>query len=244
MSGGKLFDQLRLKTELITELVRLNLKIIFMNRFIYFLLAALLIFLLVTIISLADEGAYPTQASVYYLLLVPGLLLVFYPTAFGIQNDNDANILEILFGIPDYRYKVWLVRIAIIYLLVYIILSLFGALSYITLAPVPIFEMAFQLMFPVFFLGSLAFLLSTLLRSGNGTAAVMVILGLVFWMLSGVLVESEWNLFLNPYRIPREINEIVWRENILYNRIYLLNGAVLSLLGGLYRLQKREKLLA
>ncbi len=40
--------------------------------------------------------------------------------------------------------------------------------------------MTVQVMFPVLFLGMMAFMLSTVVRNGNGTAVVMIIFGLIF----------------------------------------------------------------
>lgn len=225
----------------IWDTIRLNVKIIFANKFIYFFGAAFLIFIMVTAISLSNADAYPTEESVYYLLLVPGMLLIFYPTAFSIQTDSDAGTLETLFGVPDYRYKIWLVRLAIIAILVYILLLFFSSLSFLALAPVDIFGIALQLMFPLLFIGTLSFLIATMIRNGNGTAAVMVLIGLVFWISSGILEESEWNIFLNPYSFPNNVNQIVWQDIIFYNRIYLLAGSILFTLGALLRLQNREK---
>lgn len=74
---------------------------------------------MIAIISLFDPDAYPTEESAYYLMILPGLLLIFYPSAFGIQNDVENRTIELLFGIPNYRYKVWLVRLGIIYGVVY-----------------------------------------------------------------------------------------------------------------------------
>ena len=159
---------------LINQLVRYNLKIIFLNKFVYFLLSSLLIFLLIAVISLLDADAYPTEESVYSILMFPGLLLIFYPTTFGVQNDIDTRMIELLFGIPNYRYKVWVVRLILIYVLVFGLLLILSVISSLTLTTVPIFEMAFQLMFPIFFIGSLAFMLSTFIRNGNGTAAVLI----------------------------------------------------------------------
>ncbi len=51
--------------------------------------------------------------------MFPCVLLVFYPAVFGIQNDEDSRILEILFGIPDYKYKVWGVRLLMIYVAIF-----------------------------------------------------------------------------------------------------------------------------
>jgi len=226
---------------LMSKLIRYNLKIIFANKFLFFLLAAVGFFLLVTIINLFNSESNPTAASVYYLLLVPGILLIFYPTTFGIQNDVDSRMLEVLFGIPNYRYKIWLVRIVIIYLVVFSLLVILALLSTFALTTFPLVSMVSQLMFPIFFLGSLAFMFSTIARNGYGTAVIMVIIGVAFWVSSGFLMESKWNLFLNPFRIPTNVNEAIWADVILKNRIYLIVGTILTLLAGLLNLQKREK---
>ena len=160
---------------------------------------------------------------------------------FGIQNDVDAGILEILFGIPDYRYKVWLVRLVLVFVLISLILIGFAALSYIFLAPISILEMTWQIMFPVSFLGSMAFMFSTIIKNGNGTAVVMVILGVLALILSDTLNRTMWNIFMNPFNVPRNMNEMVWEGIALNNRIFLAVGAVVFVLYGLFNLQKREK---
>ena len=91
-------------------MIRYNLKIIFAGRFIWFLLAAFAFFLFFAIQTVMNRGIL-SEGIVYNLLIFPGILLIFYPSVFGIQNDDDSRMLEILFGIPNYRYKVWLVRL-------------------------------------------------------------------------------------------------------------------------------------
>ena len=226
------------------RLVRYNLKIIFANKFIYFLAAGLGIFLFVTIINLLDADAQPTEATVYWLLFLPGILLIFYPVTFGIQNDVDNRMIEILFGIPDYRYKVWLLRLALIFTVAGVILLLLSVLSYFALTALPVFEMVFQLMFPIVFLGCTAFMMSTIVRNGSGTAVVMVVLGMACWIARPFFNNHrKWDIFINPFTLPDNMNEVVWAEIVLNNRIYLLVGIVLALLYGLLNLQKREKFL-
>jgi hypothetical protein len=105
------------------RMIRYNLKIIFAGRFFWFLLAAFAFFLFFAIQTVWNRGAL-SEGTVYNLLIFPGILLIFYPSVFGIQNDEDARMLEILFGIPNYRYKVWLVRLILIYALIFIIIML------------------------------------------------------------------------------------------------------------------------
>ena len=224
----------------ISKIFRYNLKIIFANKFFYFLLAAVAIFILVTILTLVNSDSNPTEGSVYTLLFITGLLLIAYPTIFGIQNDVDTRMIEILFGIPNYRYKVWLVRLAIIYLVVFAMLSILSFLSSASMVTVPIFYMVFQLMFPIFFLGSLAFMLSTLIRDAIGTAVVLIIIFMFFAIMNEVL-PPQFRLLMNPFDIPSNMNQAVWAEATVNNRIYLSIGTIIWVLFGLLFLQKRER---
>ena len=92
--------------------IRYNAINVFAGRFIYFLAFAVALFLTVVIIHTFEEDAPPGAEAIYYFLLTPGVLLVFYPSAYSIQSDVDSRMIETLFGIPDYRYKVWLARSA------------------------------------------------------------------------------------------------------------------------------------
>lgn len=227
--------------KLIGSIFRYNLKIIFANAFIYFLLAAIGIFVLFVILNLVNAESNPNEATIYSWLLLPGFVLIFYPTIFGIQNDVDTGMIELLFSIPNYRYKVWLVRLVLIYLLVFAILLGLSLLASVTVVGVPAVRMALQLMFPIIFGGSLAFMLSTLVRNGYGTMVVMIIIGMALWIVSESLATSKWNLFLNPFRLPSNVNEAVWAETTFNNRLYLVIGSVISILMGLRLLQRREK---
>ncbi|MCD6200292.1 MAG: hypothetical protein J7K46_00620 [Bacteroidales bacterium] len=221
-------------------MVKYNMKIIFANRFLWFLLVAFLVFILISIIAVLDNEGLDIS-FIYGSLLLPGVLLLFYPTVFGIQNDDDARVLEILFGIPDYRYKVWLVRLLITFLFLYIILVCFTWMGAVLVLPVPVFEMAGQLMFPLLFIGMLGFMLSTMIRSGTATAVVLVLLGVGLLILQGSIDRSMWNVFHNPYNVPRRMNEMLWARVTLKNRLFLVSGSILFLLYGLLNLQKREK---
>ena len=223
------------------KMVRYNLRIVFGNKFVYFLLGATVFFIFVALINILDDGS-PRESTLYYLLLFPGILLVFYPSVFGIQNDEDARVLEVLFGIPNYRYKVWLVRLVLMLIITYFMLTALSYLGSLSIYPTNMFEMAAQLMFPVTFLGCLAFMFSTMTRSGNGTAALMVVTGLIFWISAGILEENAWNIFLNPFEAPADnMTEVVWERMLFENRVYLGVGSILAVLYGLVKLQKRER---
>jgi hypothetical protein len=234
-------NRLKNTFNLIYKLANYNMKIIFANRFLIFLIVSVAIFLLFAVSNILDPDETSEITDVYYIQLFIGIILVFYPTVFGIQTDVDARTIELLFGIPNYRYKVWLVRLANIYILIFGITILISLLSTLVFVPVNIFNMSFQLMFPLFFFGAIAFMFSSLIRNGYGTAAIVVIIILAIWFSSGFLDESKWNVFLNPFYVPSDIDPMIWFEMVFYNRLYLLVATILSILLGLFNLQKRER---
>ena len=224
------------------SLARYNMKIIFGGKFVYFILAAFIFFLVFGIImALENDEMYIEH--IYGLLGFPSILLVFFPSVFGIQSDADQRTLEIIFGIPDYRYKVWLIRYLMILLLVFLLLFPFAGLAYYALLSFPVMKMVLHLMVLVLFVSALGFSLSTLVRNGNATAVIMVILGLFLLILADEIDESKWNIFLNPFDMPRNLNEIVWKEIIRQNRIFMGIASVVFILLGLLNLQRREKFL-
>jgi hypothetical protein len=217
-----------------------NLRIIFANKFIWFLAGSVIFYIGLSVIYVFDEDVSKMR-DLYGVFLFSGLLLVFYPSAFGIQNDQDARTIEILFGIPNYRYKVWLIRIALIFVVTFLIMLVFTFLSSVLIVNFRFVDMTSQVMLPVLFLGLMAFMLSTVVRNGNGTAVLMIIFGLFFMILSDALRKSQWNVFLNPYDLPYDVNETTWAIITLKNRIILITGAIIFLLAALFNLQKREK---
>lgn len=227
---------------LLPRLVKYNLKIIFAGKFIWFLLAAFLFFGFF-MFQVAWDRSVVNEGVIYNLLFYTGLLLVFYPAVFGIQNDEDSRILEILFGIPNYKYKVWGVRLLMIFVAVFVLLIAFSWLATLLLYPVNPVEMAAQLMFPILFFGSLAFMFSTITRSGNGTAVLMIVLGIGLLIFSNMdfIVRSFWNILLNPFTLPRNFLPVIWESTVLKSRIFLFTASIIWILIGLLNLQKREK---
>jgi hypothetical protein len=217
-----------------------NLRIIFANKFIWFLVGSVLFYAGLSVINVFSNDVSRMQ-DLYGMFLFSGILLVFYPSVFGIQNDQDARTIEILFGIPNYRYKVWLVRIILIFVIAFLIMLVFTFLSSVLVVKFRFVNMTTQVMIPVIFLGVMSFMLSTIIRNGNGTAVLMIIFGIFFLILADPLDRSQWNVFLNPYELPYQVNETSWAIITLKNRIILITGIILFLLAALYNLQKREK---
>lgn len=225
---------------LIYKMIIYNLRIIFSNRFIWFLAGSILIYIGLSVLYVFTNDISRME-DLFGIFLFSGILLVFYPSVFGIQNDLDARTIEILFGIPNYRYKVWLVRIILIFLIAFCIMLVFTMLSSFFIVKFQILNMTWKVMLPVIFLGIMAFMLSTVIRNGNGTAVVMIVFGMLFLILSDTLSSSQWNVFLNPFSMPRNMNETTWAIITLKNRIILISASLVFMLVALFNLQKREK---
>lgn len=224
------------------KMVKYNLKIIFGNRFIYFLLSAVVLSFFIIGINLFN-GDMITENGVYSILVLTGSLLLFYPAAFGIQSDKDGRTMEIIFGIPDYRFRVWLMRLMLIYAITFVLLILLSLLLRYAFVSFSIIKMNIRVMFPLAFLGFFTFFLSTVMRSGNATAATVIILGVIMLILSDELQQSFWNIFFNPYDVPSGTSQMVWQVLTTKNRVFLASGAVVFMLAALMNLQRREKLL-
>jgi hypothetical protein len=103
------------------------------------------------------------------------------------------------------------------------------------------FSVTVHVMVPVLFLGMMAFMLSTVIRNGNGTAVVMIIFGIFFMIMQGPLRKSQWNVFLNPFNPSYDVNETTWALITMKNRIIMLTSTIIFLLAAMFNLQKREK---
>ena len=233
------------------KMIQYNLKVIFAGKFFWFLLASFAFFGYFMFDAVWNKKEI-NEASIYMMLFFPCLLLIFYPVVFGIQNDEDNRILEIIFGIPNYRFKVWGLRMLMVYVANYFILIAFAYVARILLFPVNIIEMAAQLIFPMLFFGNLAFMFSTITRSGNGTAVIMILIGLFLFIFINTgngggqtqtpgFDMSFWNVFINPFQTPTNIHPMIWHNTLVKSRIFLITGGLIFLMIGLLNLQKRER---
>lgn len=220
--------------------IQYNLKVVFGNKFVYFLIASLAFYFVLTGIMLFSDWM-PEASEVYGILILPALLIMFYPVIYNIQSDRDTRMLEIIFGIPNYRYKVYLFRFVLTLMIqMAVVLLMIGFIQFAILK-IHVLRMAYDLSFTLFFMTALAFLLSTLIKNGNGAAVVLVVIGLIFFFMYDGLEESKWNIFINPYHTPRKMSMTIWQSVVRQNRIILSIGIVICIIWGLINLQRREK---
>lgn len=223
-------------------LAKYNFKILFGGRYLVFMALSLLLFGYLLFQS-AYSGVALTEIVVYKDLIFPSLLLIFYPTTYGIQKDEECKILEIFFCIPNYMYKVWLLRLIFIFGACLINILILSYLAHLLLCPVDIMKMTYQVMFTVILFGSLAFYLSTLIKSGNGVAIVLLgTFGLIVYVGS-MFENTMWNVMLNPFNEPTEIHPDIWAGTISNSRLLLSCTSVGLILISLVNLRRRESLL-
>ena len=202
------------RIKLIANIVNYNLKIVFANKFVYFLIAALAFYFMLIGIMLFSEDNQ-TNEDIFNTIILPGILIIFYPVIFNIQNDKDSRMLEIVFGVPNYRYKVYLIRFVISIVVLFSILLFMSWFAYFSVVQVPIFKIVYELMFPLFFLASTSFLMATLVKNARGASVIMVIIGLIFFIMQKPLEYSKWNIFLSPYNVPSDMSHGIWM-NIVF----------------------------
>jgi len=241
MRDKSVMQRFRTRFKSLATFFRYNVFTSFSGKFVYVLGLAVVLFLVIVVLHVVNNDASPSAENIYNFLLIPGILLIFYPSAFSIQNDVDSRMIETLFGIPDYRYKIWLVRNLTQYIVIAALLFVLIVLCRLGLAEFPMGSMLFHLMFPVIFIGSLGFMIAALTRSGNGSAVILVLLILFFWIALESVQGSSLYIFFNPFQVVEQIKTLALLETTLLNRVYLIIGAVIATLFGLLRLQRREK---
>ena len=82
------------KIKTVVAFLRYNALHIFGGRFVVFLGLALGLFFLVLIIGLLGRGGTPNSERLYNYLLAPGILLVFYPSVYGIQRPGPCSCVS------------------------------------------------------------------------------------------------------------------------------------------------------
>lgn len=228
--------------KLTMRIVSDNLKIVFGGKFIYFLIAALSFYFVFTGVMLFSDSKQD-DSTIYGFLIFPGILTAFYPAIYSIQNDKDSRMIEMIFSVPDYRYKVYLVRFIIAVLLMWAALLFMAGFTWFAIIQIPVLKMVYHLMFPLTLIACIGFLFSTIARNGNAAAVIVIVIGLIFFLLQQPLASNRWNIFLNPFWNPGQMSETIWITIVRQNRLILAVASIVSLLWAFINLQRREKFL-
>lgn len=219
-----------------------NTKIVFANKFVYFLISALGSFIAAVLIVIFSDFEI-TEATAYNLLLLPSVLMAFYPSCFGIQNDSDTKILELIFGLPDYRYKIWLSRIIMNLAICFVFVVILAGITALLLVDLSVMTMTFHVTVVCLFTSSLCFMLSTYVKNGNGAAVIFIAIGLLVFILNPSLEANKWNILFNPYDIPMNKRPDIFEKIMIQNRLILIAASLVMLVTGINSARNREKFL-
>ena len=189
-----------------------------------------------------DEG-FSVEQALHVLVEAPGTVLAIYLTMDLVAGERDRDTLEILFSTATSHYTTWSIRMLTVLVVLFLSIMSMSVLAYFLFAEFPFVLGGLNAFVPAFFLACVTFLFSVFCRSGN--AAAMLALGVLLLVLvtSNNLQETAYFLFLNPLLPPGTIDENVWFERALYNRLAILTMGILSVFFALRRMEVRERVL-
>lgn len=238
-------NKISLKNRLINiyQNIRLSEKFIFSQRFLFFFAGVLVYFIIFCVTNYFQSSAERiSEESIFiWLLTVPGIALVFYPSMSLITSETENRTIEMIFSTAGSRYKVWLTRIGVLYLFVVFIIFILCSLSFIFISDFPFFGYFFHSLFPPIFISSLIIMFSVIFRSSNAAGLLSFIVIFFLLIAYSPLSTTSFNLFLNPYFKPQNVDYGLWTSIVIYNRIGILLVSGFMLYYTLFRLNKREK---
>jgi ABC-type transport system involved in multi-copper enzyme maturation permease subunit len=246
-SGHSRFADLSARAQLSIawEIFRLQARIVFSHKFVWFMAGILIYFVVAYIINYNQSviERMPMEDVLPVLLEFPLAALAVYLSMQVIASEKDNRTLEVMFTTAGSRYKVWLLRLGTLNVILLILAFALSALAFFTFTDIPIIGMALHAFVPTFFAGSMTLYFAVRFRSGF--AAGMVAAGLLVLMLMFVepLSETRYFLFFNPYEVPRRLDPGTWNLSMWQNRIGVLVLAGLMLFAALRGMEVRERLL-
>ena len=117
-----------LKNRLINvyQMIKLNQRFIFSQRFLYFFGGVLIYFLIIGLVNYFKSGAERMgEGGVFiWLLVIPGIALVFYPSMSIVASEIENRTIEMIFSTAESKYRVWLARIGAMYIFLALIIFL------------------------------------------------------------------------------------------------------------------------
>jgi ABC-type transport system involved in multi-copper enzyme maturation permease subunit len=228
------------------RLYRLSFRLVFHKKLI-FMTAGILVYygILYTLAVVRPGEGFSVRQALHVLVEIPGAVLAIYLTMDLVAGERDRNTLEVLFSASMSHYKIWVTRMLAVYVVLLVTLVGMSTLSYYLFAEFPFLLGGLNAFLPAFLIASLTFFFSVTCRSGN--AAGMLSLGVLVLILitsdPDILGDTVFFVFLNPFDPPMGMEEMMWDDRVLINRLGILATGCLLLFLGLRRMERRERLL-
>jgi hypothetical protein len=227
------------------EILKAQGQILFSKKFVWFVVGVLVLFGIVYFVNFREDlDDRITQEGVIPLLLYfPLVVVAIFLNMQMIASEKENRTLEILFTTSGSRYKVWLLRLFTVNLVLLAMAFLQSILAFFGLADISILGTALNGFVTPFMVGALTFYFSVKLRSGFGAAMITALIVVLALMFSDPLEDTRYQLFFNPYNIPRRIDPETWNIWMWQNRIFTLSLGMLLQFFGLRGMENRERLL-
>jgi hypothetical protein len=227
------------------EIFRLQARVIFSQKFVWFLAGLVAYFVVVYVVNynqpMIDRMAQ--QDVFYWLLEFPLSALAVYLNMQLITAEKDSRTLEVMFTTAGSRYKVWLLRIGTLAVILLALSFGLSAMSFFTFTDLPIFGMGLNAFVPTFFVGNMTLYFAVRFRSGFAAGMISAGLLVMVLMFSELYNETRYFLYFNPYDVPRRLDPETWNFWMWQNRIavFLMGGFLLF--SALRGMEVRERLL-
>lgn len=236
---------LRAKLAIAWEIFRLQARIIFSHRFLWFMAGLLIYWIVVYAINYNQEmlDRMSVEEVLPWLLQVPLSALAIYLNMQLITSEKDNRTLEVMFTTAGSRYKVWLLRLGALNAILLILAVVLSTLAFFTITEVPILPLAVHGFVPAFFVGAMTLYFAVKFRSGLAAGMVSAGVILVAMMLSGALEAPRYFIYFNPYDMPRQLDPETWNLWMWQNRIGVICCGAFLLFAALRGMESRERLL-
>lgn len=236
---------LRAKLAIAWEIFRLQARIIFSHKFLWFMAGLLIYWIVVYAINYNQEmlDRMSVEEVLPLLLQMPLSALAIYLNMQLITSEKDNRTLEVMFTTAGSRYKVWLLRLGALNAILLILAVALSTLAFFTITEVPILPLAVHGFVPAFFVGAMTLYFAIKFRSS--LAAGMVSAGVIFvaMMLFNGLEAPRYFIYFNPYDMPRQLDPETWNLWMWQNRIGVLCCGAFLLFTALRGMEERERLL-
>ncbi len=246
-SGHSRFAELPARAQLSVawEIFRLQARIIFSHKFVWFMAGILAYFGVAYAINYNQSiiERMPMEDVLPVLLEFPLSALAVFLSMQVITSEKDNRTLEVMFTTAGSRYKVWLLRLGTLNAILLILAFALSALAFFTFTDIPIIGMALHAFVPTFFAGSMTLYFAVRFRSGLAAGMIAAGLLVLILMFSELLNETRYFLYFNPYHVPRRLDPATWNLWMWQNRIGVLVFGGLLLFAALRGMEVRERLL-
>jgi len=226
------------------QLHRLSMKIVF-HRKIFFMFGGIVGYyaILYAFATLRPGEGFSVEQALHVLVEVPGTVLAIYLTMDMVAGERDKDTLEILFSTAISHYTTWAVRIVSICGVMFIALLMMSTISYYFFAEFPFIWGGLNAFLPGFLMVGVTFLFSVLCRSSNAAGMLAVGVLIVILLSTEALENTSYYLFLKPFETPIELDENIWMDRVVLNRVGVAVLGVLFIFLALRRMEERERLL-